>query len=302
MITAWFRNALFIVSLGIIGCSRSVPIEIHGHRGCRGLMPENSMAAMLHALEIGVPTLEMDVVISADGQVLLSYEPWLNPTICLNPQGDTIPQDSGQYWNLYKMPYDEIALCDCGSLKHPDFPEQKRRTVHKPLLREIFNTLEKTANERFLAPSFYSIELKSDPETDGIFHPDPEVFVELVLQEVFDAGVADRTIIQSFDWRILLETKILAPNIAISFLVENPNPEFAMDYRALGFTPNVYSPNYKSVTPEMVAHCREQGMKLIPWTVNNQEDMRRLIQMGVDGIITDYPNRLFLVLGLAEGG
>jgi glycerophosphoryl diester phosphodiesterase len=293
------RESLFCALLLSMSCSKQHPIEIHGHRGIRGHMPENTMSGMLYAQQLGVPTLEMDVVISADGEVLLSHEPWLNPIICLDPDGNHILQDSGKFWNLYKMPYEDIAKCDCGSLKHPDFPEQKRRPTKKPLLREILTTLEAVTRERFLAPLHYNIEIKSNPETDDLFHPKPEEYVETVLRVVYDAGVANRTIIQSFDWRILLETKILAPDIQTSFLVERPSEGFVLDYKALGFNPNIYSPYYKTVTEEMVSHCNAAGMKLIPWTVNQPEDMRRLIKLGVDGIITDYPDRLFLVLGLA---
>ena len=140
--------------------------EIHGHRGCRGLRPENTLPAFLHALALGVDVIELDVVVSADNQVLVSHEPWLNPEICLGPSGQRIGGDATREFNLYHMLYADIRRCDCGQLRHPDFPEQLAMPAHKPLLSEVLMSLEAAAQQLGRTPVCYSIEIKSSPEGD----------------------------------------------------------------------------------------------------------------------------------------
>jgi glycerophosphoryl diester phosphodiesterase len=279
-------------------CSAPEGIEIHGHRGCRGYLPENSLEGFVFALRSGVPVLEMDVVISGDGAVVVSHEPWLNSTICLDQMGLPIPDSLAKAFNLFQMPYETIAQCDCGSLGHPDFPNQRPMKAPKPLLHDVIAHLEALCEKDYLAHPTYSIELKSTPETDGVFHPNPAVFVEKVLRVIAKNGVRERVVIQSFDPRILKALRKQNPRIKTSYLTEDPgdSPEKAM--ATLGFKPTIYSPYYKHVNPDMVTACNALGVKLIPWTINDPNTMQELMAMGVNGIITDVPLQLFEILNI----
>ena len=271
--------------------TQMISIDIQGHRGCRGLLPENSLPAFLHAVDLGVHTLELDVVISRDSQVVVSHEPWLSSIICLDPEGNPVEEGSEERWNLYQMDYADIARCDCGSRPHPRFPEQKLQSTVKPLLKDVIARVEAHVAQKGLAPVRYNIETKSDPRGDHVYHPEPETFTRLLVDQIQAAGIASRTTIQSFDPRTLVVARRLAPDMALVLLLESVDEREAK-MAELGFSPAVLSPAFEGVDEALVAWCHGQNMKLIPWTVNDTADMRRLMAMGVDGIITDYPDRL----------
>ena len=269
--------------------------EVHGHRGCRGLLPENTLPAFLYALELGVDTLELDVVISADEQVVVSHEPWLSAALCSDADGQPILPDKEREFNLFRLPYDYIRRCDCGLQQQLRFPEQQLQAAYKPLLREVFQAVEKRTQDLSRQPVRYSIEVKSTPEGDNVFHPVPARFVELVLEEVRAAGVLSRTSFISFDKRALQATRQQAPELPLGLLVEDPEP-FQKHLQELGFVPALYGPEFPLVDAQLMAEVRARGMRIVPWTVNEIDDMRRLLALGVDGITTDYPNRLLLLL------
>ncbi len=270
-------------------------LDVQGHRGCRGLMPENSIAGFLKAIDLGVTTLELDVVISRDSQVLVSHEPWLSSVICKSPTGEDIPQGSERDWNLYQMNYEEIAQCDCGQRKHPRFPDQQLSFSAKPLLSQVIDTVETYLAANALPPVSYNIETKSDPARDGIFHPAPTAFVQLLLTIIEEQQIEDRVLVQSFDPRTLQEVRKTDADLRLVLLVEGDKPAEER-IEELGFVPDVYSPEYVLVTDSLRTWTLEKGMQLIPWTVNDPAEMKRLIEMGVDGIITDYPDRLVQVV------
>ncbi|MGY3088485.1 glycerophosphoryl diester phosphodiesterase [Hymenobacter sp. UYAg731] len=270
--------------------------ELHGHRGCRGLRPENTLPAFLHALALGVDVLEMDVVISADRQVVVSHEPWLNPAICLDPEGQAIENSSSPRFNLYQMPYATIRQCDCGQRRHPSFPEQLSAPAYKPLLRDVLAATEAATRTSGRPPVRYAIEIKSSPEGDNIFHPAPENFLPLVLAEISNAQVSARTTLLCFDQRILLIAHQYAPDLNTCLLLE-AEQSWLGGVQELGFVPTTLGPDFTSVTTAAVRQLRSQypSLRLVPWTVNQPADMMNLIALGVDGITTDYPN-LFLAL------
>lgn len=275
--------------------SLSQQFDIQGHRGCRGLMPENSIAGFLKAIDLGVTTLELDVVISRDSQVLISHESWLSSIICKSPTGEDVSEGLERDWNLYQMNYEEIARCDCGQRRHPRFPDQQLSFSAKPLLAQMIDTVEAYLVANNLPQVSYNIETKSDPSGDEVFHPSPEEFVRLLLAIIQEKRMDDRVLIQSFDPRTLQETRKANADIRLVLLVEG---EKAREERIheLGFIPDVYSPEFVLVTDSLREWTQEKGMQLIPWTVNEPVDMKRLIELGVDGIITDYPDRLVSVL------
>lgn len=270
-------------------------IQIQGHRGARGLYPENTVTGFIEAIRSGVDTIEMDVVISKDRQVVVSHEPWMNEEFCSKPDGLPVEKNSGERYNLYKMDYSGIAAFDCGKRGNHEFPLQRAIPEHKPLLSEVFSKVEAYIKENDLPPVNYNIEIKSEPGYDGIFNPKPKEFVALVFGEIKNKEYSEKIYLQSFDVRILQEIKKTDPKMKIALLVENTEG-FENNLKHLGFKPEIYSPDYKFVTTELVKSLHLQNIKIIPWTVNESSDIKNLLEMGVDGIISDYPNRAIDVL------
>lgn len=264
--------------------------DVQGHRGCRGLRPENSIPAMLLALDSGVTTLEMDVVITVDKQVVLSHEPWMSASICLDAEGKELnPKDTLTY-NIYKLTYEQVRQYDCGSKGNERFPEQVKMASYKPLLKDVIIAVENHIKNHTKYEVDYNIEIKSDPKGDDKFHPKPEEFSKMVHDLIDEYLPMSRVVIQSFDFRVLKTWHALYPEVRLAALVEDKK-SFETHMKQLGFNPAIYSPYYKFVTPELVKQCREKKIRLIPWTVNDEREMLALKGMGVDGLITDYPDR-----------
>jgi glycerophosphoryl diester phosphodiesterase len=267
-------------------------VMIHGHRGFRGLYPENTVTAFIEAAKLGVDALEMDVVISKDGEVVVSHEAWMNHLFCTRPDGVPVENDPAKY-NLYRMAYAEIRPYDCGKRSHPDFPLQKKLTEHKPLLREVIAEVGRFVKEHQRPPMKYNIEIKTEAP-DGIFNPPPAQFVKLVYDVIQKAGVVQQVHMQSFDVRVLQEIKRENFHCTVGLLVET-NEDLETHLDRLGFLPHMFSPEYNLLSGEVIAHVQELGMLCIPWTVNDMNDMQILTLMGVDGLITDYPDRALAV-------
>lgn len=258
-----------------------------GHRGCRGLMPENTIPAFLRAAAIPeVTTLELDLAVSKDNKLIVSHEPWFHPDICHLPDGDTIPQKDAERYLIYQMTQQEIKAWDCGSWGHPRFPQQEKAKAFKPAFRDVVFAVRRAHQER---PIRWNIEIKSEPAWDGVRHPPVAEFARLVVDEIKYLRIDTLCTIQSFDVRALKEVKKLAPNLPLALLVENEQ-SLQWNLDALGFQPDIYSPYYKFVDQKLVAECHKRGIRVIPWTVNDKTAMRQLTALGVDGIITDYPN------------
>ena len=291
--------SVFLLSL--FSCSRTNPpskspapvpalTEIQGHRGCRGLMTENTIPAFLHAMDLGVTVLELDVCISADDQVVVSHEPWISAEICRPGAGADVPGlDQQKQPHFGQLTYAQISGYDCGGRGNERFPQQQQLAAGKPLLRDV---LEFTSTKAGLLGQsvYYNIEIKSRPEWDGKEQPGPEKALALFLAEIDLAGVADRCSLQSFDYRALRLAHAQRPEIPLVQLVEE-NPVMSIELKRLGFNPAVYSPWFKLVTPGLVKAAHKKGIRVIPWTVNEPSDMLRMMEMGVDGLITDYPDR-----------
>ncbi|WP_375447513.1 glycerophosphodiester phosphodiesterase family protein [uncultured Fibrella sp.] len=298
------RAVLLLLSMLITSSLAAQPERTHsgghydlqGHRGCRGLMPENTIPAFLKALDLGVNTLELDVVISQDRQVVISHEPYFNAEFSIKPDGVPVTKDEQKDLILYKMPYSEIKRYDVGSNGNPRFPEQQKQKVYKPLLSEMITAVEAYRTEKNLPVFAYNIELKSEEKEYDKSQPRPAEFCALVNAVLTKANVpADRIIIQSFDfamlqeWNKQIQTKKALP-VRLAALVENIR---GVDHnlKKLGFKPAIYSPAYQLIGRDSVEKLHQQGINVVPWTVNNVADMRKLLDLGVDGLITDYPNR-----------
>lgn len=261
-----------------------------GHRGIRGLMPENTIPSMYAAIDHNVNTLEVDVVISKDKKVVISHDVYFHADISTTPAGKTLTAREAQELLLYNMNYDSIRKYDVGLKPHKDFPQQRKIAAYKPLLAELVDSADRYAASKG-RKVIYNIELKTNAAYDGSKQPPVAETVELVMQVVKEKKLEDRCYLQSFDFRPLRILHEKYPNITTAVLIGGGEKRTLDQQLAdLGYVPEMYSPHYSLVTPALVEECHRRGMKIIPWTVNTQEDMKKMMQLGVDGIITDYAN------------
>jgi len=276
----------------------SISFDKEGHRGCRGLMPENTIAAMKKAVDLNVTTLEMDAVMTKDGEVILSHEPFFNHEITTKPGGSFVKEEEEKSLNIYRMTYDEVKRYDVGLKPHPRFPQQEKMAAVKPLLRDVIDSIKLYCKEKNRPFPQWNIETKTQPQTDGLYHPAPAEFVEALMTVMKEKGIEKNVIIQSFDFRTLQYLHQHYPHMRTAMLVEDYDKRTLDELlAALGFTPTIFSPDQSLVTKEVVEHCHQKKMQVIPWTVNEIDEMQKLIALNVDGIITDYPN-LFSQLAL----
>lgn len=281
---------LIILSVSIVACSSShQSFDEQAHRGGRGLMPENTIESCKNAIDYN-STIEMDLQMSKDKKIVVSHDSYMNSLFCLTPRGDTMTKKEGLSRLIYDMPYDSVAQYDCGSKPHPNFPEQKSLHTVKPLFDVLIDSVEayaKTKNHT----NHYNIELKTSPSRDGKAYSSLEEYVDLVFAIIRKKNIASRTMIQSFDVRALQMVHKKWPDMKISYLVGKKDKKSVDGYiEELGFKPDIFSPNYNLCTKERVRKFHDKGIRVIPWTPNTVEEMQELKDMGVDGMITDYPN------------
>lgn len=279
-------SIILILVISLMSCNSEKQLDIQGHRGCRGLYPENSLPAFNKAIELGVTTLELDIAITKDNEVVVSHEPFMRRTICFNPKGEEIPEEMDMKHNLYEMTHSEIKQFDCGTKLHPTYPDQKKLKTYKPLLSEVFE-LAKTKNPDIK----FNIEIKSKPEYYGIYTPQPDEYVKIVLDEIEESGLFSNVNLQSFDLVILEEIKKQSPNMSVALLVDE-DETIATKLEKLSYKPEIISPYFRLLTSEIINEYHAQNYLIIPWTVNEEQDMFKMLRWNVDGIITDYPDRL----------
>jgi glycerophosphoryl diester phosphodiesterase len=261
-----------------------------GHRGTRGLMPENTIPSMKKAIEDGANIIEVDIQISRDKKVMVSHDAHINRQISLLPDGREIPEADASKYILHQMPYDSIRKFDVGLKYHSDFPQQKKLKAYIPLLGELIDSVEQFTTEKGFTPVIYNIEIKARPEQDGFYQPVPAELIGLVMEVVKSKEIGSRYYIQSFDIRQIQEVHNHYPRVTTGFLTSKKDATLEENLKNIGFIPQIYSPQYQLATKELIEKCHAQGMKFVPWTVNTLEEMKGLKEMGVDGIITDYPN------------
>jgi glycerophosphoryl diester phosphodiesterase len=286
------------ISLLLLASAVSAQQKIDGqaHRGGRALMPENTIPAMIHAIELGVRTLELDCVISADNKVVVSHDVYMSANFMRTPDGKDIEKKDEKSYAIYKMTYDSVRSYDAGTKPHPEFQDQKKMKTYKPLLSELIDSVEAYVKLHHLKPVYYNMETKCSPQGDGTFHPTPDVFTKLVMEVINKKHIAARVTVQSFDIRTLQIIHKDFPQQNTALLVYNKD-DFATNIKTLGFTPGIYSPYYAVVTPELVKEAHQMKVAVLPWTVNETSDMEKMISYGVDGIITDCPDKLVAVAG-----
>jgi glycerophosphoryl diester phosphodiesterase len=295
----------------------SLAFDLEGHRGTRGLAPENTLAAFRRALEIGVTTIETDMAVTRDGVIVISHDPFLNPDVVRDKDGHWLTAKGPP---IHALTLAELRTYDIGRLNPASqyarqFPEQRASDGERfPELVELF-ALGKASGK----PVRFNIETKITP-TSGADTPDPATFAKLVVEAVRAAAIPQRVTVQSFDWRTLVEVKRLAPEIETACLtIQTQNDDTVRQSADGGASPwhagfalrdhggslpatvkaagcATWSMFWRNLTPTDFAEARALGLKILPWTVNDPSEMRRLIDLGVDGIITDYPDRLRSVM------
>ena len=266
-------------------------VKVQGHRGDRGNFPENTIPAFISAAKKGVDVIELDVVISKDKKVVVSHEPFMHSLYVLTPSGDSISEDKQESFNIYKMPYDSIKKFDSGSKGNRLFPNQQKQKTYKPLLSEAIDSVETYIAENNLQPVSYNIELKSSEDKYGNYQPAPEEFVNLVMEVIQNKNIEQKMNLQSFDVNILNEIHKSYPEVETAYLIYTEGIE--KNLALLDFQPEIYSPHYEMVKDTaFVDSIKSMEMKLIPWTVNEPKAIKKMIELNVDGIITDYPERI----------
>lgn len=288
------KTYLFIALAGLGLSAHAQKFDLQGHMGARGLMPENTVGSMLRALDLGVTTLNMDVVITKDRQPVLSHEPYFNHEISLTPAGKEISLKDEKKYNIFKMDYEQVKKFDVGSKTHSRFPGQQKYKTYKPLLAEVIDSAEAHAKATKRPKPYYNIETSLIRKGDVEFQPEASEFVELIMEVVKQKKISKRVMIQSIDIRTLQYLHEKYPRIKTSLVIDE-KVEFEKNIETLGFKPTVYSPYYVLVGKSLVERCHAMGVKIIPWTVNSVKELNYLIDLGVDGVITDFPNIFPLV-------
>ncbi len=296
-------------------------MDLQGHRGARGLAPENTLVAFRAALSIGVTTLETDLALTRDGVLVLSHEPRLYAALTRGPDGRWLGEDGASIFSLTAA---ELAQFDVGRLNPAHqyaapWTEQKSFDGERtPTLQQLFE-LARDARSPSGRPVRFNIETKITP-TSGDTTPDAERYAKAVVNAVRAAGMSGRVTVQSFDWRTLRAVKKLAPELPTACLTIDSSGMNTVMPDSSGASPwhagfrladyggslprmaqaadcSIWSPFWRNVTPENIAATHALKMKIIPWTVNDSTEIERLAALGVDGIITDYPDRARRALG-----
>lgn len=265
-------------------------IEVQAHRGDRGYFPENTLPAFYSAIDKGADVIELDLVISKDKKVVVSHDTFMHSAYISWPNGKPVTKEEEKKSNLYQMTYDSIRSFDAGFRTNPSFPHQKSGKSYKPLLSEMIDSIEAYIVKNKKQRIRYNIEIKSGSGDYGIKQPQPEEFADLTLAVIKEKKIENYCNVQSFDPNILNALHKKAPKIKIAILTGDKG--FAKNLAKLNFKPQIYAPHFGLVNQSLIDSVRNQNMKIIPWTVNEDKDIKSMINFKVDGIITDYPSKV----------
>ena len=266
-------------------------IDIQAHRGGMALYPENTIVAMQNALDWGVTTLELDLSISKDKQVLLSHEHVMDYRYITTPEGESFSKEEENNYKLYTMTYDSIAKYDTGIKGDPRFSQRKKIHAYKPLVSDLIDEVEAYVRTNAMPLPHYNIEIKSGKRNDNVYTPEYKEFTDLALAVLLEKNISDRLTIQCFDVRTLNYMHEKYPQIQLAYLVNKNAKDFEKAMSLLNFVPQIYSPEFVLVDKELIDAVHKKGMKIIPWTVDKINDIQRMIDLKVDGLITNYPDR-----------
>jgi glycerophosphoryl diester phosphodiesterase len=250
-------------------------ILVHGHRGARAMRPENTIPAFEYAIKAGVDVLEMDMAVTRDNIIVISHDPILEAPVCTGPRPRAV---------IHELTLAEVRQWDCGAVQNPNFPKQV------PVSGTKMPTLDEVLSLSKLGKFEFNIETKSFADKPE-YTPSPEEFVRLFLAEVGKHHMEKRVMLQSFDFRTLVACEKMAPRIRRVALTEADQRDF-VTIAGEGGHAQIISPNYELVTREKVEAAHRAGLQVVPWTVNKPADWDRMIEAGVDAIISDDPAEL----------
>ena len=318
MIPRFAVAALCLLIGGKLMIGEATAFDIEAHRGGRALFPENTLVAFANALSIGVDTLELDIGVTRDGAIVVSHERGLNPDLARDQDGEYVARPGTPF---VELTLEDVRRFDVGRIRPgstyaAQFPDQKAAPGTKiPTLKELIALVRKSGNSHVRL----NIETKIDPNHPRE-SPEPDRFVRLLLDLLRAEKFENRVMVQSFDWRTLLLVQKLAPEIPTVYLTMQSGiePTVLLDKPTVwtaGFDPAgydrslprtikaaggaIWSPHFGDVTAALVSESQALGLQVVVWTVNKPADMKRLIEMGVDGIISDSPDLLRRVAGEA---
>lgn len=305
---AWLVAIVIVAAILLTVAYTALAFDLQGHRGARGLAPENTLAAFEQALRIGVTTLETDLAVTKDGVLVISHDPVLNPDLVRGPDGKWLPSKGPP---IHSLTLAELSRYDIGRI-NPASDYAKTFSAQRPVDGQKYPTFAQVLALGAGRPVRFNVETKITP-TSGEETPDPDTFARLVVAAIRSAGLAGRVTVQSFDWRTLVAVKKVAPEIAtVCLTIESQNMDTVQ--RAAGASPwhaglsladhgrslprlvksagcGTWSMFFRNLTPDQVAEAHALGLAVMPWTVNDPADMARLVDWKVDGLITDYPDR-----------
>jgi len=273
---------LLILVINLTQMSIAQSPLIIGHRGCRGIMPENTIPAFQKAIDLGADGIEWDVVVNKDNKLTISHEPYFKKSYCLDSNGNEITNESD--FNIYLLTQKQIEQFDCGSKGNDKYPEQEKFKVSKPSVQQAFDSLN-LENKTLL------FEVKSEEKEYGVSQPHPEEFVKIILEEVKNYKWKDNIIFMSFDANIIQELNKQDSTLKCVYLTYSPFKSVKKALKDLDFQPYALGMFHPTISKKEVKFAHENGIKVFAWTVNKQKDVDQLISNGIDAIITDFPNK-----------
>ena len=304
-------KTLSFVALGVMLNGEVMAFDIEAHRGGRALFPENTLSSFANALSMGVNTLELDIGVTRDGAIVVSHERKLNPDLARSADGAYVTPPGTPF---VQLSLDQVKQYDVGQIRPrsayaAQFPDQQAVPGTRiPTLIEVFELVRRSRDEQVR----FNIETKIDPNHPDE-SPDPQRFVGLLLDLLRTQEMTDRVTVQSFDWRTLLLVQQQAPSVPTVYLTQQKGlgATIALDKATewtAGFNPAdygsslpraikaaggaIWSPYFADVDAAVIAEAHRLGLKIVVWTVNKPEDIARMIDIGVDGVISDRPDLL----------
>ncbi len=307
----FLKICLVATLVALSGCA--TVIDVQGHRGARGLLPENTLPAFARALALGVSTLELDVGVTRDGVVVVHHDLYLNPDIARSADNKWLETPVNRASSIASFTYAQLQTYDVGRLNpgtayQKRYPDQQAQDNTKiPRLRDVLELVKKSGNNTVVI----SIETKLSPLEPNATLP-PEAFIDVVLKVLADTGMASRVTLQSFDWRTLRYAQKVAPYLPTVYL--SAQQKFLDNIAATGDKPSpwtagfniqkyktvpamvhaaggwIWSPYHADATAENIAEAKALGLKVVVWTVNDVKLMEKMLDLGVDGIISDRPD------------
>lgn len=251
---------------------------IHGHRGCRGYYPDNSIKGFVEAKRLNVDAIELDVVVSKDLKLIVSHDPWLTPgSYMINKTGE-VPENEV---NLFQTVSNELEKYALGTKRNLKFPKQIPSAHQIPTLEEVINHTQ-------LQDVYWNIEIKSYPEWYDVYQPQPEIIADLVYNFIKDHHLESRCMVQSFDHNFLNTLYKYQVTFPLGFLVEN-NLDWKQNLSNLNFKPDFYNPKEGLIDQKLLIDLKGVDIKCLAWTVNKLSRAKQLLSWKIDGLITDYP-------------